>query len=126
MTTDRDFDRLARAWLELGPDEAPERSIAAILQATETLPQVGRSLRWPAWRDLTMSRSPLLIGVWATMLIAVAGIALLNRPDHRNAAAPTASPSSDASAAPASAGAIVELVVTWLQRHLAPRTSARR
>ena len=23
MTHERDFDRLARAWLELGPDEAP-------------------------------------------------------------------------------------------------------
>jgi len=104
MTTDRDFDRLARAWLELGPDEAPERTVTAILQATETLPQVRRRFRWPAWRDLTMSRSPLFIGVWATVLIAVAGIALLTRPDqHNNAGTPTSPPSSAASRPPASA-----------------------
>jgi hypothetical protein len=31
MTSERDFDRLARAWLEQGPDEAPDRVIAAVL-----------------------------------------------------------------------------------------------
>ena len=50
MTDERDFDRLARAWLELGPDEAPDRVIAAVLQAVEATPQVRRPLRWPSWR----------------------------------------------------------------------------
>ena len=31
---ERDFDRLARAWIELGPTVAPDRSIAAALQAS--------------------------------------------------------------------------------------------
>ena len=44
MTTERDFDRLARAWLELAPDEAPDRVIAAVLQAAETTPQMRRRL----------------------------------------------------------------------------------
>ena len=42
MTSERDFDRLAQAWLELGPDEAPDRAVAAVLQAAETTPQVRR------------------------------------------------------------------------------------
>ena len=56
MTTDRDFDRLARAWLETGPDEAPDRVIAAVLQAAETTPQVRRGLRRPFRRSVTMTR----------------------------------------------------------------------
>ena len=59
MTTERDFDRLARAWLELGPDEAPDRVIAAVLQAAETTPQVRRPLRWPIWRSFHMTRLPI-------------------------------------------------------------------
>ena len=45
MTIERDFDRIARAWLDLGPNEAPDRSVAAVLQAIETTPQVRRPIR---------------------------------------------------------------------------------
>ena len=57
MTSERDFDRLARAWLELGPDEAPDRVIATVLQAADTMPQVRRRVAWPIWRSFTMNRS---------------------------------------------------------------------
>ena len=51
MTGERDFDRLAQAWLELGPDEAPDRVVAAVLQAAQTTPQARRPIRWPLLRD---------------------------------------------------------------------------
>ena len=57
MTEERDFDRLARAWLELGPDKAPDRAIAAVLQAVETTPQV-RSRPWRLPTLEVSSREP--------------------------------------------------------------------
>ncbi len=72
MTTDRDFDRLARAWLELGPDEAPDRVVAAVLQAADTMPQVRRRVAWPTWRPLQMNRLLLLAGT-AVLLVALIG-----------------------------------------------------
>src|SRR5262249_46273821 len=72
MTNERDFDRLARAWLELGPDETPDRVVAAVLQATETTPQVRPGFRWPMRRSFTMTRFPILVAIAAT-LIAVIG-----------------------------------------------------
>ncbi len=69
MTDDHDFDRLARAWLELSPDRAPERSVAAVLHAidildrsTETQLQIidaetsARATRAELWRYLAPSR----------------------------------------------------------------------
>ena len=109
MTTDRDFDRLAQAWLELGPDEAPERTVAAILQVTEAMPQVRRGFRWPAWRNLTMSRSSLLIGAWAAVLVAVAGVAMVARPEDRRVDTTVTQPSTVAATPAASAAAAATL-----------------
>ena len=63
-----------------------------------------------------MSRSPLLIGVWATVLIAVAGVALLNRPDQHNVGTPTNPPSSTASAFASAVPARVDprIVGEWI------------
>ena len=77
MTTDRDFDRLARAWLDLMPDEAPDRTVAAVLQAVETTPQVRRPIRWLTWRSSTMNRLPIALG--AAAVVVVAGTLLLSR-----------------------------------------------
>ena len=52
MTANDDFDRIARAWLDLMPDEAPDRAVHAVLQAVETTPQVRRPWRWLPWRSL--------------------------------------------------------------------------
>jgi len=46
MTDERNFERITRAWLDLMPDEAPDRTIAAVLQAVETVPQVRSPWRW--------------------------------------------------------------------------------
>ena len=77
MTTERDFDRVARAWLDLLPDEAPDRAVAAVLQAVETTPQVRRPVRWLTWRSSPMNRLPIALG--ATAVVAVAGALLLSR-----------------------------------------------
>ena len=79
MTSERDFDRLARAWLELGPDEAPDRAIAAVLQAAETTPQVRRPLRMPDWRSFQMSRLPIVATVVAILVVVVGGGLFLSR-----------------------------------------------
>ena len=72
----RDFDRLARAWLEFGPNEAPDRPIAAVLQAIETTPQVRRPWRWPTWRSSTMSRITILAVLAGTIALLVGGLVL--------------------------------------------------
>lgn len=77
MTIERDFDRIARAWLDLGPNEAPDRSLAAVLQAIETTPQVRKPIRWPAWRPITMTRITMLAVLAGTIAI-LAGALLLS------------------------------------------------
>src|SRR5207344_790212 len=80
MTSERDFDRLARAWLDLGPDEAPDRVIAAVLQAAETTPQVRRRIRRPSWRSFDMTRLPVVAGAAAVLVVVIGGGILLTRP----------------------------------------------
>jgi hypothetical protein len=85
MTDERDFDRLARAWLELGPDEAPDRVVAAVLQAAETTRQVRRPLRWPIWRSFKMNRVFQAAGAVAVLVVVIGGGILLSQ---RNQPAP--------------------------------------
>ena len=96
MTTERDFDRLARAWLELGPDEAPDRVVAAVLQAAETTPQVRRPIGWSIWRSFHMNR--LSIAAIAVVLVVVVGggILLTRSSDQGVVGAPTTTPSPSA------------------------------
>jgi hypothetical protein len=105
MTSERDFDRLARAWLDLGPNEAPDRVIASVLQAAETTPQVRRPIRWPFRKDFQMTRLPVLATVMATLVIVIGGLLLINRPNDGVGVGPTASPSPSTvpSASPAAA-----------------------
>ncbi len=70
MTDDRTFDRLTRAWLDLMPDEAPDRTVEAVLQAVVTTPQVRRPWRWLPWRSTPMNRATLAIGTTAVVVAA--------------------------------------------------------
>ena len=75
MNDERSFERTARAWLELGANQAPDRAIQAVLLAIETTPQE-RDLRIP-WRFPTMN-TPLRVGMAAVigLLLLGAGIYL--------------------------------------------------
>ncbi|MDF2735999.1 MAG: hypothetical protein K0S97_2623 [Chloroflexota bacterium] len=98
MTSERDFDRIARAWLDLGPDEAPDRAVAAVLQAVETTPQVRRPWIRPSRRFPIMNRLPTLAAIAAALVIAVGGGAvLLGRPADDPAVGVPVSPSPSAS-----------------------------
>ena len=107
MTSDRDFDRLARAWLELGPTEAPDRAIAAVLQATESAPQVRRPFRWSLRRSTVMNRLPLVATVVAALAVVIGGGLFLSRsgpggvtipPSPSPTAVPSATPGASSSA----------------------------
>src|SRR4051794_10875214 len=105
MTSERDFDRLARAWLELGPDEAPDRVVTAVLQAAETTPQVRRPMRWHhPWRLVPMTRLPVAAGAVAILVVAVGGALLIRGNAPNNVAAPpptqTANPAPSVSPKP--------------------------
>jgi hypothetical protein len=70
MTRERDFDQLAKAWLDLGPNRAPDRAVAAALRAAETTPQVRRTRRAPSW-------TPFAVAAAVALAIVVAGGVLL-------------------------------------------------
>ena len=93
MTHERDFDRLARAWLELAPDEAPDRVVAAVLQAAEATPQVRRRVAWPTWRSFSMNRLPMAAGAAAILVILVGAGFLLSRQPETTGAGVAATPS---------------------------------
>ncbi len=92
MTDERNFDRLARAWLDLMPDEAPDRTIAAVLQAVETAPQARPPFRWLTRRFPNMNRLSMVAALAAATVLAVGGGLWLTRSDgskHRRAVAVT-------------------------------------
>jgi hypothetical protein len=96
MTHERDFDRIARTWLEVGPNEAPDRAVAAVLTAVDTTPQIRRPWRWPFWRPITMTpRTFSLIGVLLLALALGASFLVGGRPQP--SPSPSPSPSSSAS-----------------------------
>lgn len=111
MTATRDFDEIARAWLDLMPAEAPDRVFDAVLDAVEVTPQRRLSLA-VRWRLPDMTRLALPSTVAALVLLAGA-IVLLPRSPSNPASTPSASPSSSASA-PATGALDDALRATWL------------
>jgi hypothetical protein len=71
MTVNDDFDRISRAWLDLMPDEVPDRAVDAVLRAVATTPQVRRPWRRLPWRSTPMNRAILALG--ATALVVAIG-----------------------------------------------------
>jgi hypothetical protein len=108
MTSERDFDRIARAWLDIGPNEAPDRAIDAILDTIETIPQVRRPWRWPLWRSPTMTRVTMLAVLAGIIAIIVGGLALSGA---GTGPSPSAVPSSSPAIASPSPGPIPDALV---------------
>jgi hypothetical protein len=75
MTTERDFDRITRAWLDTMPDEAPDRTIAAVLEAVATAPQRRRPRIGLPWRS-PMNRLTILAATAALLVVALGGAML--------------------------------------------------
>jgi hypothetical protein len=110
MNANRNPDGRIRAWLDLMPDEAPDRAIANVLQAIESTPQVRRPLV-PAIRRFPMLNRLSLAAAAAVAIVAViAGAALLSRPSSTVGGPPTPSPA--LSTTPALAP--TALRATWL------------
>jgi hypothetical protein len=116
MSATRDPDRLLRAWLDLMPDEAPDRAITAVLQATERAPQVRRPFG-SAIRRYPMNRA--FLAAAAAIVVAVAGLALLLRPNSNVGPAITASPPAATAAATASSSGQTASAIQggWLGAH---------
>jgi hypothetical protein len=112
MTSEQDFDRIARAWLDVGPSEAPDRTIAAALQAVESMPQERRRPAWPVWRPITVNRLVMLAATGGLVAITLGALAL-TAGSPGPIAPPTASPSASPSA---EAGALVPdaLASRWM------------
>jgi hypothetical protein len=102
MTAHRDPDRTIRAWLDLMPDEAPYRTVAAVLQAVETTPQARRPRLAGRVRYPTMSRFAILASA-AAVVVAIGGVALAGWRPSADApiGAPSASPAPSPSPTPA-------------------------
>ena len=90
MNDERSFERTARAWLELGANQAPDRAVQAVLLAIETTPQE-RDLRIP-WRFPTMNGNVFELAAAAVVvvLVVVGGLAFLGGERPRVGAPPTA------------------------------------
>lgn len=115
MTTERDFDRIARAWLDLMPDEAPDRVVDSVLLAVDVTPQVRRGLAGP-WRLNNMSRIALAS---AAAIVIAAGLFLVApRTSDPGALSTLAPPSSVASPSPVGSStpiaADAALRTTWI------------
>ncbi len=96
MTDGRDFDRLARAWLELGPDEAPGRAVAAALLTIESTAQVRPPVRWSSWRSIRMNRFSLAVMAAAALVVVIGGGLILTQGRHAEMGQPSAHPSAPA------------------------------
>jgi dipeptidyl aminopeptidase/acylaminoacyl peptidase len=89
MSDEHRFERDARAWLELGPTDAPDRVVeAALLEIDQTSQE---RVLWIPWRLPTMTPR---LGLAATALVAVVAVGLiyLNLPGRADVGAPSPTP----------------------------------
>jgi dipeptidyl aminopeptidase/acylaminoacyl peptidase len=94
MSDDRSIERNARAWLELGPTQAPDHAVEAALRTIDTTSQE-RDLRIP-WRKFRMT-TPLRLGAAAVIGVLAVSAALLLRPSKSDVGTPSPLPTSPTS-----------------------------
>lgn len=97
MNATRDPDRQLRAWLDLMPDEAPDRAIDAVLQATAAAPQARALPRIGRWRS-PMNRLPLAIAAVLAVVLVGGAIVLMGTRLPNVGSSPVLSPSAAPSA----------------------------
>ena len=115
MTTDRDTDRIVRAWLDLMPNEAPDRTIDSVLQAVDATLQVRPRRGAAVWRFPSMTRFVPIVAA-AALGIGLVGGALLIGGNRQQAPGPDPAPASPAvvaspqptSKTPSQSAAVVE------------------
>lgn len=105
MSDEHRFERDARAWLELGPTDAPDRVVeAALLEIDQTSQE---RVLWLPWRLPPMTPR---LGLAMTALVAVVAVGLiyLNLPGRNgnNVGAPSATPTLSAPTSTARATAV--------------------
>jgi hypothetical protein len=116
MTETRDFDRLARAWLDLMPDEAPDRVIDTVLQAVDRTAQRRPSIHTAIRRFFEMNR--LTYAAIALAIVVLGGGAILLTQFRPTNVGPAASTAPSPTAAEQSlAGPPADLRDDWLGAH---------
>lgn len=91
MSTNRDFDRIAGAWLADGPTELADRVLDVALEEVH-LTQQRHALRVP-WRISTMS-TQFRLAAAAIVVVVALGLVALNLPRISGVGGPSASPPS--------------------------------
>ncbi|HEV8403543.1 MAG TPA: hypothetical protein VGQ31_10960 [Candidatus Limnocylindrales bacterium] len=105
MTLDRDFDRIAGAFLADGPVELPDRVLDAVVDQIH-LTRQRRAVRTP-WRFPAMT-TPLRLGMTAIIGVFILGVVLLiARPDRPAFGGPGPSPTPQTAATPKPSSATV-------------------
>ncbi len=99
MTTNRDSDRIVRAWLDLMPDEAPTRVVATVLEEIHRLPALGRRRS----RRIPVTRIHAAAAAAAAVAVVVGALMLFNPAPSGPAQVPSHAPSDAASRAPSPA-----------------------
>ncbi len=117
MTGTRDFDRLARAWLDLMPDEAPDRVVDAVLQAVETTPQLRRPIGAAVRRSFHMNRFTLAAIAMAIVVVIGGGALVVSQFPATAVGGPSPSPHASLGPGPvSSAGSAAlpaDLIGNW-------------
>jgi TolB protein len=112
MSDDRTFERNARAWLELGPTEAPDRVVEDALFEIDTTPQE-RDLRIP-WRLSTMNPLFRLAAAAVVGVLAVGATLFLLRPTIPGAGSKSTPSPSLASVSPTLGGRPDTTLEGWI------------
>src|SRR5262245_48901507 len=90
MTLDRDFDRIASAWLADGPTELSDRVLDAVVDQVH-LTRQRRAVRAP-WRFRTMSMPARVAALVAVGVLAIAGAVALGGIGGSSRTTPTPTP----------------------------------